>query len=134
LFNWTCGLNYSTEQICLLRCFHLTLTLLILGTWWLLEGKGISCTSHPHSFRSLRAWNLIMLVHLFSLLEDYSCGGCWIYFVECFHIHCLVIILLLVYLVIADLLYVYASAMFEFIEEMLSNFSNIFSSVVVCRV
>jgi hypothetical protein len=39
-----------------------------------------------------------------------------------------------VYLVIADLLYVYASAMFEFIEEMLSNFSNIFSSVVVCRV
>jgi hypothetical protein len=37
-------------------------------------------------------------------------------------------------LVIADLLYVYASAMFEFIEEMLSNFSNIFSSVVVCRI
>jgi hypothetical protein len=29
-------------------------------------------------------------------------------------------------LVIANLLYVYASAMFEFIEEMLPNFSNIF--------
>jgi hypothetical protein len=42
--------------------------------------------------------------------------------------------LLLVCLVIADLLYVYASTMFEFIEEMLSNFSNIFSSAVVCRV
>jgi hypothetical protein len=41
--------------------------------------------------------------------------------------------LLLVCLVIADLLYVYASAMFEFIEEMLPNFSNIFSSAVVCR-
>jgi hypothetical protein len=37
-------------------------------------------------------------------------------------------------LVIDDLLYVYASAMFEFIEEMLPNFSNIFSSAVVCRV
>jgi hypothetical protein len=37
-------------------------------------------------------------------------------------------------LVIANLLYVYASAMFKFIEEMLSNFSNIFSSAVVCRV
>jgi hypothetical protein len=71
LFNWTCGLNNSSKQICLLRCFHLTLTLLIPGTWWLLEEKGISCTSHPHSFRSLRAWNLISLVHLFSLLEDY---------------------------------------------------------------
>jgi hypothetical protein len=37
-------------------------------------------------------------------------------------------------LVIVELLYVYASAMFEFIEEMLPNFSNIFSSTVVCRV
>jgi hypothetical protein len=88
LFNWTCGLNNSSKQICLLRCFHLTHALLILGTWWLLEGKGISYTSHPHSFRSLRAWNLIIWVHLFSLLEDYSCGHCWTYFVECFHIHC----------------------------------------------
>jgi hypothetical protein len=40
----------------------------------------------------------------------------------------------LVCLVIADLLYVYASVMFEFIEEMLLNFSNIFSSAVVYRV
>jgi hypothetical protein len=40
----------------------------------------------------------------------------------------------LVCLVIADLLYVYASAMFKFIEEMLLNFSNIFSSAVVYRV
>jgi hypothetical protein len=37
-------------------------------------------------------------------------------------------------LVIADLLYVYAFAMFEFIEEMLPNLSNIFSSAVVCCV
>jgi hypothetical protein len=29
-------------------------------------------------------------------------------------------------LVIADLVYVYGSVMFEFIEEMLPNFSNIF--------
>jgi hypothetical protein len=122
LFNWTCGLNNSSKQICLLRCFHLTLALLILGTWWLLEGKGITYTSHPHSFRSLRAWNLIIWVHLFSLLEDYSCGGCWTYFVECFHIHCWVIILLLVCLVFIDLLYVYASTMFEFIKEMLPFF------------
>jgi hypothetical protein len=42
--------------------------------------------------------------------------------------------LLLVRLVIADLLYVYDSAMFEFIEEMLLNFSNIFSPTIVCRV
>jgi hypothetical protein len=41
--------------------------------------------------------------------------------------------LLLACLVIADLLYVYDSVMFEFIEEMLSNFSNFFSSTVVCR-
>jgi hypothetical protein len=88
LFNWTCGLNNSSKQICLLRCFHLTLALLILCTWWLVEGKGISCTSHPHSFRSLHAWNVIIWVRLFILLEDYSCGGCWTYFVECFHIHC----------------------------------------------
>jgi hypothetical protein len=69
LFNWTCGLNNSSEQICLLRCFHLTLALLIPGTWWLLKGKGISCMSHPHSFRSIRAWNLIIWVHLFSFLR-----------------------------------------------------------------
>jgi hypothetical protein len=37
-------------------------------------------------------------------------------------------------LVIADFLYVYASVMFEFIKEMLPNFSNIFSSTVVCCV
>jgi hypothetical protein len=42
--------------------------------------------------------------------------------------------LLLVCLVIADLLYVYAFAMFEFIEETLPNFSNIFSLAVICRV
>jgi hypothetical protein len=64
LFNWTCGLNNSSKQICLLRCFHLTLALLFLGTWWLPEGKGISCTAHPYSFRSLRAWTLIIWVHL----------------------------------------------------------------------
>jgi hypothetical protein len=37
-------------------------------------------------------------------------------------------------LVIVELLYVDASAMFEFIEGMLLNFSNNFSSAVVCRV
>jgi ribonuclease HI len=37
-------------------------------------------------------------------------------------------------LVIVELLYVYASAMFKFIEEMMPNFSNIFSSAVVCHV
>jgi hypothetical protein len=37
-----------------------------------------------------------------------------------------VIILLLVCLVIIDLLYVFASAMLDIIEEMLPNFSNIF--------
>jgi hypothetical protein len=41
LFNWTCGLNRSSKQICLLRCFHLTLALLFPGTWWMLGGKGI---------------------------------------------------------------------------------------------
>jgi hypothetical protein len=46
LFNWTCGLNSSSKQICLLRCFHLTLMLLFSGTWWLLGGKGISWMSH----------------------------------------------------------------------------------------
>jgi uncharacterized membrane protein YqhA len=37
-----------------------------------------------------------------------------------------VIILLLVCLVIIDLLYVFAFTMLDIIEEMLSNFSNIF--------
>jgi hypothetical protein len=38
--------------------------------------------------------------------------------------------LLLVCLVITDLLYVYDSVMFEFIDEMLLNFSNIFSCML----
>jgi hypothetical protein len=53
--------------------------------------------------------------------------------VESFRIHCWIIILLLVCLIIADLLYVYTSTMFKFIEEMLLNFSNNFSSTVVCE-
>jgi hypothetical protein len=74
LFNWTCGLDSSSKQICLLRCFYLTLALLFPGTWWMLGGKGISCTSHLIMFRSLHAWILTIWIHSFSFLEDYSCG------------------------------------------------------------
>jgi hypothetical protein len=45
-----------------------------------------------------------------------------------------VIILLLVCLIIIDILYVNASIMIEFIEEMLLNFLIFFSSVIVCGV
>jgi hypothetical protein len=45
-----------------------------------------------------------------------------------------VIILLLVCLVIVDLLYVFVSAMLDFIEEMLTNFLIFFSLVIVCGV
>jgi hypothetical protein len=88
LFNWTCGLNSSSKQICLLRCFHLTLALLLPGTWWMLGGKGISYTSHLIMFRSLRAWNLIIWIHSFSFLEDYSCGVVVELVIKYLHIHC----------------------------------------------
>jgi hypothetical protein len=45
-----------------------------------------------------------------------------------------VIILLLVCLIIVDLFHVNASAMIEFIEEILPNFLTFFSSVIVCGV
>jgi hypothetical protein len=54
--------------------------------------------------------------------------------VELIMLNARVIILLLMCLVIIDLLYVYASVMFKFIEEMLSNFLIFVSLAVVCDV
>jgi hypothetical protein len=122
MLNQTRGLNSLSNNL-LDKFFHLTLALIFPGTWWLLEGKGISCTSHPHSLRSLRAWNLIIWFHLFSLLEDYSCGVVVeLIMLIAFIFIARVIILLLVCLIIIDLLYANASVMIEFIEEMLPNF------------
>jgi hypothetical protein len=87
-FNWTCGLNSSWKQICLLRCFHLTLALLFLGAWWMLGGKGISCTSHLIMFRSLRARNLIIWIYSFSFLEDYLCGVVIELIIKYLHTYC----------------------------------------------
>jgi hypothetical protein len=126
MLNQTHGLNRLSHNS-LAEIFHLTIGLLFPGTWWLLEEKGISCMSQPHSCRSLCAWNLIIWVHLISVLEYYSCGVVVeLIMLNAFMLIARVIILLLVCLIIIDLVYANASTVLEFIDEMLQDFFLIF--------
>jgi hypothetical protein len=105
LFNWTCGLNSFSKQIFMLRCFHLTLALLFPGTWWMLGGKGISCMSHLIHLEASALQNIIIWVHLFNFLKDYSCSVVVkLIMLNAFIFIARVIILLLVCLIIINLI------------------------------